>query len=131
MLKKKRIKYALLGMIVMPPLALTLLTAAGVEFEYYLLFAPLLIGATAGFFIGLGKDHLLDSLSQCRSILDALPYGTVQCNSKGEVLFANKAICDYLEMPSMSDAGKGLGLTQYLTKTNSHCLCVTCFIDGR
>jgi len=106
MLKKKRIKYSLLGMIIAPPFGWTALTMMSVEFELYVLMAPMLVGMIAGFLIGRGKDQLMDSLSQFRSILDATPFGTIQCDSNGELLFANKAICDYLDMQEQELLGK-------------------------
>ena len=67
---KKRFKYALIGMTFVPVLGWINLNALGVGFETYVLIVPILVGAVAGFLIGSGKDRLLASLTQFRSILD-------------------------------------------------------------
>lgn len=93
---KKRFKYALVGMTIVPPLGWFNLTMMGVEIEPHVLIIPVLVGSVAGFLIGLGKDRLLNNLAQFRSILDSVPYGEIQCDEKGRILFANKTICDHL-----------------------------------
>jgi len=102
---KKRFKYALLGMTIVPLFGRVALHGTGHEYELYRFLVPMLVGGTAGFLVGLAKDRLLASLTQFRSILDAVPYGAIQCNGKGEVFFANRTICDQLGLAEKEVAG--------------------------
>ncbi len=105
---KKCIKYALLGMTIVPLFGRIALHGTGHEDELYRFLVPMLVGGSAGFLIGLAKDRLLDSLIQFRCILDTLPYGAIQCDGKGEVLFANRNICDLLAVKEKEFVGNSI-----------------------
>ncbi|WP_176958325.1 PAS domain-containing sensor histidine kinase [Mariprofundus sp. KV] len=83
-------------MTIVPLFGRIALHGTGHEDEIFRFLVPMMVGGVAGFLIGLAKDRVQTSLAQCRSILDAMPYGVVQCNSSGQLLFANQKICDIL-----------------------------------
>ncbi|WP_176961485.1 PAS domain-containing sensor histidine kinase [Mariprofundus sp. NF] len=83
-------------MIIVPLFGRIALHGTGHEDEIFRFLVPMLVGGVAGFLIGLAKDRVQASLMQSRSILDAMPYGVVQCDSSGQLLFANQKICDIL-----------------------------------
>ena len=93
---QKRVKYALIGMSIVPLFGRIALHGTGHEDEIVRFLVPMLVGGIAGFLIGLAKDRVQASLTQCHSILDAMPYGVVQCDKSGKLLFANQKICDIL-----------------------------------
>jgi len=92
------IKYALIGMCVIPIFGLGNHYLSGDEVDGFAYIAPVVVGLCAGFFIGFLKDRLLMSSTKLRSILDSVPYGTIECDFDGNVSFANKTICELLDV---------------------------------
>jgi len=94
----RRIKYSLLGMCIVPLFGRIALHGSGHESDIYRYIMPMLVGAIAGFLIGMMKDRLLKSADGLRSVLDSVPYGTIECDSTGSILFSNNAVREMLHM---------------------------------
>ncbi len=85
-------------MFVVPLFGRLALHGTGNESDLFRFIVPMFVGGTAGFFIGLMKDRLLQSVQQFRSTLDAAPFGMLQCDGEGRILFANRAIGESLNL---------------------------------
>ncbi|MDT8376123.1 MAG: GGDEF domain-containing protein [Mariprofundaceae bacterium] len=71
---KKRIKYTLLGMIILPVIGRIALHGTGLEDEPLRFLLPMLIGGTAGFLIGSATDRLqAESYTLLKAIIDTVP----------------------------------------------------------
>jgi len=95
---KRRYQYALIGMGVVPLFAYFTVHGRSSDVGLLHYIAPMAVGAVAGFLIGFLHDRIRDHLQQMHDILDAAVFGMLQCNAQGEILFANRSICNSLNV---------------------------------